>query len=122
MTNTTNLVTFLDTIGRTIVAEPVVEQTNETTFTVKNPAVIQILPNPQTGQLSLQVLPLFFKEFQADKTEDTVWKYQRNLITETNPFAFDFKLHVQYQQLFTAAPAPAVNNGGSAPVVKLFED
>jgi hypothetical protein len=124
MTDTTQLVTFLDTIGRTIIAKPLPEQTNDSTFTVKNPAVIQVLPNPQTGQLALQVLPLFFKEFQADKSEATIWKYHRNLITETAPFTFDFKLLAQYQQLFTAAPAPAPapSNSGSAPVVKLFED
>jgi len=125
MNETNTLVTFLDTIGRTIIAEPVTELTNEKTFAVKNPAVIQCLPNPSNGQLALQVLPLFFKEFQADKAEGTTWYYQRNLITESAQFAFDFKLQAQYQQLFAAVPAPQPQSqapNGDTPVVKLFED
>jgi hypothetical protein len=124
MNETNTLITFLDTIGRTIIAEPVAELTNDKVLAVKNPAVIQCLPNPTTGQLALQVLPLFFKEFQADKTESTTWSYQRNLITESKQFAFDFKLLAQYQQLFTAVPAPQPQSApsGETPVVKLFED
>jgi hypothetical protein len=124
-TPTNTLVTFLDAIGRTIIAEPVTEKTTDKNLAVKNPAVVQVVPNPQTGQLALQILPLFFREFQADKTEDTIWNYHRDTVTESDPFAFDFKLHIQYQQLFApvpqAAPTPQ-NSSAGAPVVKLFED
>jgi hypothetical protein len=124
-TPTLTLVTFLDTIGRTIIAEPVTDKTTNKILVVRNPAVVQVVPNPQTGQLALQILPLFFKEFQADKSEDTIWNYHRDSITESDPFAFDFKLHIQYQQLFAPVPQPAPtaqNNAAGAPVVKLFED
>lgn len=119
---TTKLIAFLDTIGRTILGERVEEQTTEDVLTIKNPAVVQVMPNPQTGQLALQILPLFFKEFQADKTEATYWKYQRKLITESADITFDFKLDAQYKQIFSNIVIPAAAPTGEAPVVKLFED
>jgi hypothetical protein len=122
-TETTKLITFLDTIGRTILGERVEEKTTADVLTIKNPAVVQVMPNPQSGQLALQILPLFFKEFQADKSEATYWSFQRKLITEATDIAFDFKLDAQYKQIFSniiipSTPAPA----SDAPVIKLFED
>jgi hypothetical protein len=122
MSETTKLITFLDTIGRTVIAERVDERTTDAVLTVKNPAVVQVMPNQQTGQLALQILPLFFREFQADKTEATYWKYQRNLITESEDIAFDFKLDAQYKQIFAALPAAPQPAQGEPQVVKLFED
>ena len=66
-TETTKLVVFLDTIGRTVLGERVDEKTTDIVLTIKNPAVVQVMPNQQTGQLALQILPLFFKEFLAEE-------------------------------------------------------
>jgi hypothetical protein len=119
-TETNKIVVFFDTVGRTILGERLDEDTTEQTLVVKNPAVVHILPNQQTGQLQLQILPLFFKEFLADKSEATVWKYNRSLITEAKDLVFDFKLQAQYQQIF--APTPLVTPATPGDVVKLFED
>ena len=127
-----NLVTFLDTVGRTIIGVPVKE--DETFIYVKNPAVVNVVPqqdpNSQTVRMALQLFPLFFKEFLAATDEGTTWKFRRANITETDgELVFDFKLNIQYQQIFMNAPmqqaqpqapvAPVVNN---TPAIKLFDD
>lgn len=118
------LVVFFDSVGRTVLGEEVENKSSNKILTVKNPAVVHITPNPQTGQLTLQILPLFFKEFLADKNASTFWEYKRELITEAQDLVFDFKLQAQYQQLFNTNPAPAPSQpqGSSAEVIKLFDD
>lgn len=118
-TNTTNnIIVFLDNIGRTILGKKV-NETN-THVSIENPALVHINANPQTNQLQLQILPLFFKEFQADKSESTVWKYNKNSITESETITFAFQFVAQYEQMFAAAPVQAQENTGE--VVKLFDD
>ena len=121
MSETKNkIVVFFDSVGRTILGERVDANTNDKVLSVKNPAVVHIMPNQQTGQLQLQILPLFFREFLADKSEPTVWNYNRSLITEAQDVAFDFKLEAQYQQIFN--PSPIITPKGSGDVVRLFDE
>lgn len=123
MENNTNLIVFFDTVGRTILGERIASETTDEVLAIKNPAVVHIMPNQQTGQLSLQILPLFFKEFLADKNEATVWYYNKKSITPSKDIAFDFKLSAQYQQLFSGiVPAQASPSQGSPEVVKLFDE
>jgi hypothetical protein len=122
METKTNIIVFFDSVGRTIVGEKLDSESNEKITAVKNPAVIHISPNPQSGQLTLQILPLFFKEFLADKSSSTTWLYKKDLITESKDIVFDFKLQAQYQQLFANAPAPSQPQQNSPDVVKLFDE
>ena len=85
------------------------------------------MPNQQTGQLQLQMLPLFFKEFLADKESGTIWKYNKSNITESVDLVFDFKLEGQYRQIFANVPSgqstPAPQQPQSSPeVIKLFDE
>jgi hypothetical protein len=124
MANTENkIVVFFDAVGRTILGERLEDKTTDKVLSIKNPAVVHIMPNQQTGQLQLQILPLFFKEFLADKDTGTVWNYSRVNITEAVDVAFDFKLEAQYRQIFAAGPAPAPQQPqGSPEVIKLFDE
>ena len=124
MSNTENkIVVFFDSVGRTILGEKLEDKTTNEVLTIKNPAVVHIMPNQQTGQLQLQILPLFFKEFLAEKDNGTVWNYNRVNITEAVDVTFDFKLEAQYRQIFAAGPAPAPQQPqGSPEVIKLFDD
>ena len=124
MTNTENkIVVFFDSVGRTILGEKLEDKTTNEVLTIKNPAVVHIMPNQQSGQLQLQILPLFFKEFLAEKDNGTVWNYNRANITEAVDVTFDFKLEAQYRQIFAAGPAPAPQQPqGSPEVIKLFDD
>lgn len=124
MSNTENkIAVFFDSVGRTILGEKLEDKSNDKVLAIKNPAVIHIMPNQQTGQLQLQILPLFFKEFLADKDSGTVWNYNRANITEAVDVAFDFKLEAQYRQIFANIPAPAPQQPQGTPeVVKLFDE
>ena len=64
MSKTLNVTTFVDHIGRVILGE-VVSDTKDT-LNIKNPAIVHIGQNPQTGQIQVQTIPYFFREF--------VWK------------------------------------------------
>ena len=124
MSNTENkIVVFFDSVGRTILGEKLEDKTTNEVLTIKNPAVVHIMPNQQSGQLQLQILPLFFKEFLADKDTGTVWNYSRANITEAVDVTFDFKLEAQYRQIFAAGPAPAPQQPqGSPEGINLFDD
>jgi hypothetical protein len=118
MKNELNITTFLDAVGRTVLGEVIEAESNEKVLAVKNPAVVAV-SQQQTGGLQLQILPLFFKEFLADKNEATIWYFNKNTITQSKVVLFDFKLTAQYQQLFGPAPQPSTPN---VDVVKLFDE
>lgn len=109
------LTVFLDSVGRTIIGKAVSE-TNDV-LAIENPALVHIQANPQTNQLQLQVLPLFFKEFQENKAEPTVWNYKKATITVANDILLAGQFQAQYNQLFQP-PQPQ----GEPKVVKLFDE
>lgn len=120
---TKNLVVFLDTIGRTIIAERIDE--NDISLRVQNPAVVNIVPqqvaDPNTGQqmqrMALQLFPLFFREFLAAKDEPVKFTYNKNNITMSDgDIALDFKVGIQYEQLFSSVGELNVAPGPVAPV------
>ena len=111
---------FLDNIGRIIMGN-VVGQDKETT-SIENPALVHIQPHPQTNQLQLQLLPLFFKEFQADRSKPTVWKFRNNIITVAEPIELSDQFLAQYQQTFAGGAPQMTNEENPVEVVKLFDD
>lgn len=113
--NNTQPITFLDTIGRTIVGDVVAE--TDSTVSVQNPALVAVQANPQTNQLQLQILPLFFKEFLANQSAPTVWTYKKDNITTCEPFEFNPQFVLQYRQLFGVASPKE-----EPKVVKLFDE
>ena len=131
------LITFNDSVQRTIIAEKLTE--TDTTITVKNPVVINVQPQmnqtgQQTGQMVLQLLPIFFKEFLGDKNASINYKYNRDQITEIDfEGGFDFRLYSQYEQIFNPSavvapqgvgqvqPAPVQVAPGLAPL-QLFKE
>ena len=114
-----NIVAFLDAIGRTLFAERVPDRCTDKEFVVKNPVVVNIGTTPD-GKMSLQLLPVFFKEFLGDKDEDVVFTYNRQLVTIADPIAFDFKLHNNYKQMFSNIILPDANPTG-APTKKVID-
>jgi len=123
MSEQNKIAVFFDSVGRTILGEKIEAESNDSTLAVKNPAVVHIMPNQQTGQLQLQILPLFFKEFLADKNEGTIWNYKRTNITEAADVTLDFKLEAQYRQIFAPVQATSAQQSqGSPEVVKLFDE
>lgn len=128
----TNLVVFLDTIGRTILGE-VASSPESPTLKIKNPVVLNVAA-AEGGRMSVQLFPLFFREFLGDKSEDVIFEYNKVSITQTSIEAVDFRLAGQYAQLFNKnnvfVPAGTVqqaqegvaSNQDGSKVVNLFDE
>jgi len=125
-----NVVTFTDHIGRVIIGEQL--ESTKDTLKVKNPAIIHIGQNPQTGQIQVQTLPYFFREFldPTSASKGTTWKFNRDKIVE-GELSLDERLVSQYEKLFSNvtvqvpnAPAnvKSAGAGNKAEVIKLFDD
>lgn len=121
MSNKQNLTVFLDNVGRTIIGTDVSSQEDTNVIKLKNPALVHVQPNTQTNQLQLQILPLFFREFQQDKDSCTVWSFSKSNITLADSFAFAEQFYNQYEQMFKPLPS-APEASSSEEVVKLFDD
>jgi len=91
------LVMFLDTVGRTVVGE--LDEQTETILKVKNPAILNVAP-AEGGRMVVQILPIVFKEFLADRTENTIWNYNKGQITVSSIETLDVRLQKQYEHMF----------------------
>jgi hypothetical protein len=130
-TQTTKLVVFLDYLGRNIIAESA-ESDNTNILKVKNPVILNCPPAADnSGRMSVQLFPLFFREFLGDKTEDVFFSFVRDKIVETSIDAIDFRLQAQYHQLFNknnefvsgdAPPQQQIEQNKSNDVIKLFDE
>ena len=120
MSETSNpLVVILDSIGRTIVGKKFSE--TETFLSLENPSVVIVQPNPSTNQIQLQLLPLFFKEFLADRSQELVWNFNKSSITQSGPLVLGDQFVAQYENMWRSVnnpPAPTED----AQVVKLFDE
>lgn len=139
--DTKKIVAFLDSLNRCIFAEKVEERCTNTSLVVKNPVVVNIvaqrdsLTGQPNGQMALQLLPIFFKEFLAAKDADIIFSYNTANITQIDPLIFDFKLYAQYEQIFSnlilpqkapiAQGMPNVgqqNTNKDSNIIKLFDE
>lgn len=111
---TQKLIVFLDAVGRTLLGK--VADSNKETITIENPALVHIQPNVQTNQLQLQILPLFFKEFQSDKSEPTRWVFNKTSVTLADNINLASQFIAQYEQLFPNGTEKKTE------VVKLFDE
>lgn len=109
-----DLIVFLDSLSRTVLGEFVSDKTTDKLLAVKNPVILDIVPNPETNQLQLRMIPVIFREFQAAKDQDVVWFFNRTNITESQGFELEFRIKAQYQQMFSNLVLP---NGGSGNIV-----
>jgi hypothetical protein len=117
-------VIFLDNVQRTILAEFVSEDDKK--LNVNNPVVIMINQD-NAGKVSVQLLPVLFREFLADKTADVGFPYPKDNICISNVEAIDFRLQAQYSQMFSKdnsfvvpqQQSPQQTEGG---VINLFDE
>jgi hypothetical protein len=117
--NKSNIVVFLDNIGRTIIGKKIKDTKDQ--ITLENPALVHINANPQTNQLQLQILPLFFREFLADRSEATTWHFNKHSITLSDDVTFAFQFIAQYEQMFQVQPEASTQQK-EGEVVRLFDD
>jgi len=112
---------FINHVGQTILAENVEEDKN--VLKVKNPAILHVVPN-QTGQLQVQLIPLFFREFidNSDRNNGAVFNFNKSSVV-TSEIKLEPKIKEQYERIFApVAPSATKNEGKGSPVIKLFDD
>lgn len=118
-----NLKVLVDHVGRTIIGD-LVEDTAEE-YVLKNAATIYVQPN-ESGQLQVQTIPLFFKEFLTLDGRETgvTFRFKKNSIIDTTAAeVLDTKLVNQYTKIvenLTIPDSPAATDSGE--VVKLFDE
>ena len=122
------LVTFVDGVGRTVVGDLVKE--TKTALELKNPAILHVQPNAQSGQIQVQLIPFFFKEFSKDGVDEPVrWEFLKANLVRAKNLELDDRLITQYTNMYSVIQSPnapkvvtAAAAGTDAPVVKLFDD
>lgn len=115
-----DIVVFTDSVSRTIAGVKISE--TETTLTVENPVIVNAIPNQQ-GQMSLQLIPVFFREILADKNQDCEFVYNKAVITQTNITELDKQIEMQYALLFKPVPVELDTDADtSGKTIDLFED
>lgn len=98
---------IIDKIGRFILG--VETENTETTLTLRNPIILHFQPS-NTGQLELQVYPLFFFELlDKEKRTQNSWTYGKSSIVvsdvELNP-----EILARYSQINTPTSVQPQNN------------
>jgi hypothetical protein len=97
MKTETEFKVIIDQIGRVVVGDLVKE--DKTTMSLSNPTIIHVQPNPDTGQLSVQVFPYIFVEFINPQERDSnVWHFQKSNIVQSDVI-LDDKILETYAKL-----------------------
>ncbi len=115
---------FVDNVGRTVIGKLVSEDKNY--VVLNNPCTIFVQPNEQ-GQLQVQTIPMFFKEFLTldGREQGTNFTFnQSNIVNSNAGDILDSKLITQYNQVVSnfVAPDVAASDSSDTEVVKLFND
>lgn len=122
-TNNKSIKVFLDNVGRTILGE--LKNETDTTLSILNPVVLSTSPTPD-NRMAIQLFPLFFREFLAEKDADVVFNFPKTSLTTTDIEALDFRLQAQYSQIFNKSnlyvPNNTVQPTTNPSVVKLFDE
>ena len=114
--NPDNIVVFLDAIQRTIIATRV-DNAPAGKFVVTKPVILNVSPTPDK-KLQVQLYPLFFREFTANRDEFANWTYSESAVVVTDA-ALEPNLILQYKQMFATTPSVGSD---SNKVIKLFDD
>ena len=102
-----NYVVFIENSGRTIYGLEDKKNSTKALLAVRNPAVIFVNANQQTGQFGVQVIPYLFREFAKEGTvNDQTWLFNRSSITQALDVVMDEKLVEQHTRIFSAIEVP----------------
>jgi len=116
-----DIITYVDTIGRTCFGE--VEEKTDEHVKVKAPAMIMVTPN-DPNNMKVDVMPLFFTEFSEG--EHPVFVYKSNQYVEVETKISDKILQHYTAKINTNGepnPEPVVEKlDEKVPEVTLFED
>ena len=120
------VISFVDSVGRVIVAREASEKSTDSKLAVTNPSVVNINVNQESGQITVQLLPYIFREFiVAEKRFDKhTWFFNRCQITTSEDIEIDEPVVNQYIGIFETAPTPKEEQPEKAAgeAVELFDD
>ena len=118
-----NINAFVDSVGRVIVGE-VLDNTSDS-LKVKEPAVVNVQVNQESGQISVQLLPFIFSEFVKTDIRDkgVEWVFPKNTIVTSENLELEDSIKQQYKNIFNQPVATPEGQKTEEPeVVKLFDD
>lgn len=120
------LVAIVDSVGRVILGRHDAKGSTKTTTVIKNPAVVNIQVDQQSGQISVQLIPFIFREFvKADlRSSGVSWSFNTTNIVTSNDLVLEDNIVDQYEKIFEA---PAVEQpqeiaAVEAEPVEVFEE
>jgi hypothetical protein len=121
-----NITAFVDSVGRVIVGQKLKSKAANV-LKIKEPAVVNVQVNQQSGQISVQLLPFVFREFvtQQARDEGVVWDFNKDTCVTSENIVLEDNICKQYEGIFTkpvATPASAPQAAEEPEVVKLFDD
>jgi hypothetical protein len=129
MSNQTNnnLVVIVDNVGRTILGKQ--KSLDERGLTLENAAVLYVASDEESkSRLTVQMVPLFFREFLANKESVVTAHYNPGQFVLLGIEAFDSRMLTQYTQTFArVVPTPNIPvnpepQTQEANIVNLFDD
>jgi len=93
---------IVDAVGRTVIG--VIINESKTTLTMKNPVIVHVQPDPQSGQLQVQTFPYLFMEFIDGDKQSNEWTFNKaNIVTST--VKLTPQITAQYHAINNPAPA-----------------
>jgi len=120
-----NITTFVDNVGRVVVGQKV-KSKDSSLLKIKEPAVVNVQVNQQSGQISVQLLPFVFREFvkPSAREKGVVWNFNVNNIVVSDNVELDDAIVKQYENIFEkpVASAAPTETRDEPEVVKLFDD
>ena len=118
-----NINAFVDSVGRVLVGE-VLDSTADN-LKVKEPAVVNVQVNQESGQISVQLLPFIFREFVKTDVRDkgVEWDFPKNTVVTSENLELEESIKQQYKNIFNQPVATPEGQKTEEPeVVKLFDD
>ena len=119
------IVAIVDSVGRVILGRHDTKSSTKTTTAIKNPAVVNIQVDQQSGQISVQLIPFIFREFvKADLREQGVtWTFNSTNIVTSNDLVLEDNIVDQYEKIFeTPEPAAPAAEQVEAEPVQVFDE
>jgi hypothetical protein len=121
-----NITIFIDNVGRMIIGEKV-QTKSKSSFPIKNPSVVNVQADQETGQISVQLLPYIFSEFLKSDAESPVWLFNRANITTSDNIHLDDRIVEQYIQIINnkgvqSLPTTQNESTEEPEVIKLFDE
>jgi len=111
------LIAIVDSVGRVILGRHDESNSNKNVTNLKNPAVVNIQVNQESGQISVQLIPYIFREFVSSNQREAgvSWNFQNSSITTSPDLELEENIVGQYSRIFEAPEVTDVVDAEKAP-------